>query len=310
MGFMGTKIVDSLDGAEGVILVTDLMQGISAADETLLRQAVLAGKRASLFLDGLDKALATIESEDVYRCCLRAIDQVNAVLACPGRSEEETAQWYAKFPNLGDLEVYPEDFMGTVAFGSAEQGWGFTLRLFATMYAKQLRVDEKSMTRVLWGDNFYYADQKRWVNKPLAVDSRRSACQFVFDPIKQLSEAALRKNSMYEKMLVTLGISLSSSDQALSGQPLVTRVMQTWMANDHLSLLLRPLKERVLSSFQKFDKNADGRISTSELSAVMQHLDPTWSGGDLSKLMAKADSNGDGTLDPMEFVQFVFSPSR
>ncbi|CAE7664569.1 CML10 [Symbiodinium necroappetens] len=65
-----------------------------------------------------------------------------------------------------------------------------------------------------------------------------------------------------------------------------------------------------MTSFNKFDKNGDGRISCSELSALMQQLDPSWSGGDLTKLMAQADDNGDGTLDPEEFVQFVFSPSR
>ena len=307
------KIVDSLDGADGVILVYDVIHGMPVADETLLRQALMAGKRASLFIDNLDKALATMDSEDVYQACMRATENVNVVLCMPARSEEEAAEYYAKWGHLGDLQVLPQSIMGTVAFGSAEQGWGFTLRHFGKLYARKMGVVEKQMTERLWGDNFFWAMKKRWVDKQEqdGVQLRRAVCQFVFDPVKQMSEAVLSgDDTRAGHMMKALGISLSSSDQALSGQPLLTRVMQSWMANDHLSLLIVPLKERVLSSFQKFDKNADGRISTSELSAVMQHLDPTWSGGDLSKLMAKADSNGDGTLDPMEFVQFVFSPSR
>eukprot|EP00439_Symbiodinium_sp_Y106_P048402 s3439_g6.t1 len=297
---LGMKLTDSLDGAAGVIMVYDLIEGLTIEDETVLRQACTAGLRASIFVDKLDKAMETTDPEGVYQACRRGIDLVNVVLSTYSSA------------STGDLQVYP-DFKGGVAFGSASQGWGFTVRHFAKMYAKKMGVQEKKMCGRLWGDNYFWAEKKMWVLKaePEGVSPLpRAFCQFIMTPIFQLSQAILTNNSRYEQMLRAMNISLSTSDQGLSGQALLTRVMQSWMANDHLSLLLVPIKERVMTSFSKFDKNGDGRISCSELSALMQQLDPSWSGGDLTKLMAQADDNGDGTLDPEEFVQFVFSPNR
>ncbi|CAE7308434.1 unnamed protein product [Symbiodinium sp. CCMP2592] len=298
-GGVGTKLTDSLDGADGVIMVYDLIEGMTIEDETVLRKALIAGLRASIFVDNLDKALEKLDPEGVYQACVRGLDNVNVVLSTYSGAV------------LGDLQVYP-DFKGGVAFGSASQGWGFTVRHFAKMYAKKMGIPERKMCDRLWGDNFFWAKKKTWVYhaEPEGVTLPRAFVQFILAPIVQLSQAILTNNSRYEQMLTALNISLSASDKGLTGQALLTRVMQSWMASDHLSLLLVPIKDRVMTTFSKFDKNGDGRISCSELSALMQQLDPSWSGGDLTKLMAQSDDNGDGTLDPEEFVQFVFSPTR
>ena len=55
---------------------------------------------------------------------------------------------------MGDLQVYPEN--GTVAFGSAIHGWGFSLTTFARIYAKKLKQDKKKLIKRLLGDNYYH----------------------------------------------------------------------------------------------------------------------------------------------------------
>ncbi|CAE7448532.1 unnamed protein product, partial [Symbiodinium sp. CCMP2456] len=149
-GGLGMKLTDSLDGAAGVIVVCDLVEGITIEEETELRRALQAGARAAIFVDNLDKAMEKTDPEGVYQACARAIDNVNVILCM-----------YCS-PSTGDLQVYP-NFKGGVAFGSASQGWGFTVRHFAKMYAKKMGVNEKSLCDRLWGDNFFWAENKRWV---------------------------------------------------------------------------------------------------------------------------------------------------
>jgi elongation factor 2 len=59
---------------------------------------------------------------------------------------------------MGDLQVYPE--RGTVAFGSALYGWGFTITTFAKIYASKLKQDKNKLVKRLWGDNYFNPKEK------------------------------------------------------------------------------------------------------------------------------------------------------
>lgn len=140
-------------------------------------------------------------------------------------------------PLLGDVQVFPEN--GTVAFGSSLHGWGFTLEVFGKMYASKLGIPKEDMTKRLWGDNFFNAREKKWTADGRSAGLPRAFCQFIMDPIIQLVSAIMSDNKMYERMMGALDIELKDDEKALTGTPLMQRVMQKWInAADNLLAMI------------------------------------------------------------------------
>ena len=73
-------------------------------------------------------------SETMYQNFLRVIENTNVIFST-----------YQNMDVMGDLQVYPDS--GTVAFGSALHGWGFTLTTFAKMYAAKLKMEKKKLIK-------------------------------------------------------------------------------------------------------------------------------------------------------------------
>ena len=44
---------------------------------------------------------------------------------------------------------------GNVAFGSAMNGWAFTLDKFAKTYAAKFKLDRNKLMKKFWGENYY-----------------------------------------------------------------------------------------------------------------------------------------------------------
>ena len=180
---------------------------------------------------------------------------------------------------MGDVQVYPEK--GTVAFGSSFHGWGFTLEVFAKMYAPKFGVPQESMMQRLWGDNFFNAKDKKWTTSEQGLP--RAFCQFIMDPIIQLVGAIMSDNKMYERMIGALGIELSGDEKALTGTPLMQRVMQKWInaADNLLAMIVSKLpspreaqKYRVQNLYEgpMDDAAAQGIRSCDPSGPLMMHL--------------------------------------
>lgn len=71
---------------------------------------------------------------------------------------------------------------GNIGFGAGLHGWGFTLKQFAHIYAKKLKVDEQKMMKRLWGDHFYNAAERKW-NKVGGEGYVRGFNKFILEPI-------------------------------------------------------------------------------------------------------------------------------
>ena len=80
--------------------------------------------------------------------------KVEALDALQNGGAEESSQWEEK----DDEDIYFEPTKGNVIFGSAVDGWAFTVKQFASFYEKKLGIQRKVLERVLWGD--YYLDPK------------------------------------------------------------------------------------------------------------------------------------------------------
>ena len=58
--------------------------------------------------------------------------------------------------------------------------------------------------------------------------------------------------------------------------------------------------------FSRFDSNGDGSIDAQELAVIMELIGEKCSPDQLKSLMADADTDGDGTVSFVEFVELVF----
>ncbi|KAL3844925.1 hypothetical protein ACJIZ3_002328 [Penstemon smallii] len=64
------------------------------------------------------------------------------------------------------------------------------------------------------------------------------------------------------------------------------------------------LDEEVEKVFNKFDTNGDGKISTTELGAILNGLGSETSAEELTRIMSEFDADGDGFIDLNEFKAF------
>ncbi|KAL3892226.1 hypothetical protein ACJMK2_004455 [Sinanodonta woodiana] len=63
-------------------------------------------------------------------------------------------------------------------------------------------------------------------------------------------------------------------------------------------------------AFQVFDRDGNGKIDAKELQAAMKTLGDTLTDEECNLMIKVADTNSDGKIDYMEFIDFISSNSR
>ncbi|KAF1325159.1 Translation elongation factor aef-2, partial [Globisporangium splendens] len=198
--------------------------------EQLLRQALDERVKPVVLVNKLDDALRNghMAPEECYNMIASAIESVNHVLTTYECEEDVTGDW----------RVDPSK--GTVAFGSAKHGWGFTLATFARLYADRFGIHETKMLAKLWGDWCYDIETKAWVQAPAADYSngtrKRAFCQFVLDPLFKLYYTARHETSedsdtnKFGAMLAALGVGYEDCITAEGNEAeRVYCVLQRWL---------------------------------------------------------------------------------
>ena len=139
-----SEVTAALRVTDGALVVVDYVEGVCVQTETVLRQSLQELIKPVLMINKVDRALFELKHgpETMYQNFLRVIENANVIIST-----------YQNEDAMGDLQVYPDS--GTVAFGSALHGWGFTLTTFARMYSAKLKIDKKKLIKKLWGDNYF-----------------------------------------------------------------------------------------------------------------------------------------------------------
>eukprot|EP01105_Mastigella_eilhardi_P027701 TRINITY_DN86_c0_g2_i1.p2 TRINITY_DN86_c0_g2~~TRINITY_DN86_c0_g2_i1.p2 ORF type:complete len:862 (+),score=187.73 TRINITY_DN86_c0_g2_i1:97-2586(+) len=216
-----SEVTAALRVTDGAMVVVDCVEGVCVQTETVLRQALGERIKPILVVNKVDRVLLELQlgAEEIYQNFARAIESVNVVIAT------------YRDDLMGDVQVYPN--VGTVAFGSALQGWAFTLSRFAKMYAAKFGVDMHKMMDRLWGDNYYDPKGKKWKKVPEGDDGKpipRAFCQFIMDPIIKLFRAVMGDDRpTLEKMLTGLNISLKPEEKEQNGKILLKTVMRKFL---------------------------------------------------------------------------------
>ena len=210
---------------DGALVVVDYVEGVCVQTETVLRQSLQELIKPVLMINKCDRAIFELQHkpETMYQNFLRIIENANVIISTYQNSEA-----------MGDLQVYPEK--GTVAFGSAIHGWGFSLTTFAKMYATKLKQDKNKLQKRLWGDNYFNPKEKKWSSEPEDETVQRAFCANILEPLSKLARAVNSgKKEVYRPLLEKLGIKLTSEEMETTGKILMRNIMQKWIdASDAL----------------------------------------------------------------------------
>nr|XP_031859641.1 elongation factor 2 [Kwoniella shandongensis]KAA5526713.1 elongation factor 2 [Kwoniella shandongensis] len=218
-----SEVTAALRVTDGALVVVDCVEGVCVQTETVLRQSLAERVKPVLIINKVDRALLELQvsKEDLYQSFCRTIESVNVIISTYND------------PVLGDTQVYPDQ--GTVAFGSGLHGWAFSLRQFATRYAKKFGVDKNKLMPKLWGDNYFNPKTKKWA-KSDKDGAERAFNMFVLDPIFRLFDCIMNfKKDQIPTLLEKLEIKLSSEERDLEGKQLLKVVMKKFLpAGDSL----------------------------------------------------------------------------
>ena len=211
-----SEVTAALRVTDGALVVVDTIEGVCVQTETVLRQALGERIKPVLIINKVDRALLELQwgKEELFQTLRKVVENVNVIIST------------YRDDRLGDVCVYPEK--GTVAFGSALHGWGFTLKQFATMYSKKMGVDRSKLMERLWGDNFWDPAAKRWSTS--GEPEHRGFNMFVLDPIYRIFDCAMNgKREELDKLLPKINITLKGEEKELEGKMLMRVVMRNFI---------------------------------------------------------------------------------
>ncbi|KAI0017505.1 P-loop containing nucleoside triphosphate hydrolase protein [Xylariomycetidae sp. FL0641] len=261
-----SEVTAALRVTDGALVVVDTIEGVCVQTETVLRQALSERIKPVVVINKVDRALLELQvsKEDLYQSFSRTIESVNVVIST----------YLDK--SMGDLQVYPEK--GTVAFGSGLHGWAFTIRQFATRYAKKFGVDRNKMMERLWGDNYFNAATKKWTTKGTHEGKQleRAFNQFILDPIFKIFSAVMNfKKDEVATLLTKLELKLPNEDKEKEGKQLLKAVLRTFLpaADSLLEMMILHLPSPVTAQKYRVETLYEGPMDD-EAAIGIRDCDP------------------------------------
>ncbi|KAL2169751.1 hypothetical protein VTG60DRAFT_5647 [Thermothelomyces hinnuleus] len=173
---------------DGAVVLVDAVEGVCSQTVTVLRQTWIEKLKPILVINKIDRLITELRMTpgEAYVHLSKLLEQVNAVLGSffQGERMEEDLNWRERmearvaasaakeakvadqltdsgelqYEEKDDEELYFAPEKNNVIFGSAVDGWAFTVRQFAGLYEKKLGIKRSVLEKVLWGN--YYLDPK------------------------------------------------------------------------------------------------------------------------------------------------------
>jgi elongation factor 2 len=270
-----SEVTAALRVTDGALVVVDTIEGVAVQTGTVLRQAMAERVKPALMVNKVDRALLELQltGEEIYQNMVKAIENVNVIIES------------YKFQDR-DWQVEP--IRGNVAFGSGLHQWGFTLKVFAKVYAAKFNTTVAKMTEKLWGDwVFATVDGKnKWiqstsVNVNRGVDketgAKRAFVAFIMEPIVGMFQAIMN-NELNKKgelkalnMAKAVGVNLTEEQRkTITGKPLLKLVMQKWLpaAEAILEMIVCHLPSPVQAQEYRVETLYDGPMDDEAANAI------------------------------------------
>ena len=270
--------------ADGVVLVVDVVEGVQANTEQIIKHAVLEDLPLTMVINKMDRLILELKipPNDAYFKLKHVIEEVNTVIenVLPGQGEKR--------------RLSPEK--GNVAFACASMGWCFSLQSFAKMYADSypgIAVSDFALR--LWGDIFFNPQSRKFTRKGVEENAQRTFVKFVLEPIYKIYSHTISESpDDLKETLANIGINLKPSQLKTDAKVLLNLVCEQFFgpANGFVDMIVGHIPSPVEGSQKMLERYYTGPLDT-EVAAAMKACD---SDGPLvvhiTKLFSTVDASG------------------
>ncbi|KAL4889153.1 P-loop containing nucleoside triphosphate hydrolase protein [Aspergillus ambiguus] len=281
------EVAASVRLADGVVLVVDVVEGVQANTEQIIKHAVLEDMPLTLVVNKMDRLILELKipPNDAYFKLKHVIEEVNTVIenVLPGQGEKK--------------RVSPE--RGNVAFASASMGWCFTLQSFAKMYAETYpQIETSDFALRLWGDIFFNPRSRKFTRKGVEENSKRSFVKFVLEPIYKLYSHTISESPEDLKdTLASVGVNLKPSQLKSDAKVLLNLVCEQFFgpATGFVDMINQHVPSPVEGASRKLERYYTGPLDTKVADAMttcsadgplVVHVTKLFSSTDASKFHA------------------------
>lgn len=259
------EVATSVRLADGVVLVVDVVEGVQANTEQIIKHAVLEDLPLTLVVNKMDRLILELKlpPSDAYFKLKHVVEEVNTVIenVLPGQGEKR--------------RVSPEK--GNVAFACSSMGWCFTLQSFAHMYADTYpRLDTSEFAARLWGDIFFNPASRKFTRKGVEADAKRTFVKFVLEPIYKLYSHSISESPEdLKETLASVGVSLKPSQLKSDAKVLLGLVCEQFFgpATGFVDMVLQHIPSPSEGAQRKLDRYYTGPLDT-KVAAAMASCDP------------------------------------
>lgn len=279
--------------ADGAIVVVDVVEGVCAQTRTILQQAYNEHLKPILLLNKIDRLILerNMSTSDAEEHLRRVLEQVNAVVGNIFASHvlltEDTTKnnnQESALESADDSTLYFNPIEGNVIFGSAQDGWGFTLRTFAEMFAAKLNVPVDSLHEAMWGDFYFNSKHKRCDAGAFAKGKSSIFIQMVLENIWSLySNIMTGEVEKIPAFCEKLKLKYRPPKTSLANRKAVLKaICMEWLPLD--KTIFQKIIQNVTSPAEMYKSKISGLISKDIFKQVNTEI--TFSDDDNSKVIA------------------------
>ncbi|KAF8313997.1 P-loop containing nucleoside triphosphate hydrolase protein [Clavulina sp. PMI_390] len=257
------EVASAIRLVDGIILVVDVVEGVMANTEAIIRHALAQNVAITLVVNKVDRLILElrIPPSDAYFKIKATIEEVNGVIA--------------GISNDPELRLSPE--RGNVAFASSDLGYCFTLKSFADLYAETYgKFDTKEFALRLWGDIYFNEDGRKFTRTQDNMDHKRTFVRFILEPLYKLYSQVLSQDSeSLAATLKTLGIELKPVMYKMDVRPLLKAVLDQFFGTSTglVDMVVEWVPSAEDGAKAKVERTYSGPLNT-EVAEAMCACDP------------------------------------
>ncbi|OQE07102.1 hypothetical protein PENVUL_c015G10087 [Penicillium vulpinum] len=248
------EVAASIRLADGVVLVVDVVEGVQANTEQIIKHAVLEDLPLTLIVNKMDRLILELKlpPNDAYFKLKHVIEEVNTIIEniLPGQGERR--------------RLSPEK--GNVGFASSSMNWCFTLQSFARMYADTYpSLDSTQFAARLWGDIFYNPQSRKFTRKGIEENAKRSFVKFVLEPIYKLYSHTLSESPEdLKQTLASVGVNLKPSQLKTDAKELLSLVCEKFFgpATGFVDMVVQHVPSPVEGAQRALERYYTGPVDT------------------------------------------------